>query len=122
MELKKQKPVPMTPEEALPLIINTKSSKSTYLAYRSSAKKCNANVYPSWNNILSAKQLCYADENSLIIQDNSVEIKLQNLLNLTARRLCKLQEEVFKSLPSTQFNLTCKWGIDGSSGRSNYRQ
>lgn len=114
--------VPMSPDEALALIINTKSSKSIYLSYRSSAKNCNADIYPSWHKILSAKKSCYPDENSIIVSNISVEIKLQDLLNLTTGRLCKLQEEVFMLSSSKTFTLICKWGIDGSSGQSNYRQ
>lgn len=114
--------VPMSPDEALALIINTKSSKSIYLSYRLAAKNCNANIYPSWHKILSAKKSCYPDENSIIVTNISVEINLQALLNLTISRICKLQEEVFLTCTSKTFTLICKWGIDGSSGQSNYRQ
>lgn len=122
LEDSKQTVVPMTSEDALSLLINTKSSKSTYLAYRESAINCNANIYPSWNKILSAKRDCLPDPNKITIQDTEVEIKLQDLLNLTADRICKLQANVLTSVSSTRLVLLCKWGIDGSSGQSNYRQ
>lgn len=118
-ETKKQK---LTPEEALALIINTKSSKSTYLAYRATAKNCNTNIYPSWNSILTAKRNCYPNKESFEITDNQAEIKLEALLHLTAKRLCQLQEEVLNSFASNRLTLICKWGLDGSSGQSNYRQ
>lgn len=116
------KVVPMTPEEALGLIINTKSSKRLYLQYRESAKKCNANIYPSWHKILKAKLSCYPDPRALKISPTEVEVRLQDLLYLTAMRICQMQEEVLRSVSSNKLVLFCKWGIDGSSGQSNYRQ
>lgn len=49
--------VPMSPNEALALIINTKLSKSTYLSYRFFTKNSNADIYLFWHKILSAKQI-----------------------------------------------------------------
>ena len=117
-----QKVLPLTPEEALSLIITTKSSKSTYLAYRAVAKQCKANIYPAWNTILSAKQACYPDKNAIIVNEVEAEIKLQDLLDLTIRRICELQAEVIEQYSSDKLVLFCKWGIDGSSGQSNCRQ
>lgn len=114
--------VPLSPDEALALIINTKSSKATYLAYREAAKNCNANIYPSWHNILAAKQACYPASSSIKLSDVEVECNLQDLLHLTARRICELQEDVLTSVSNTEFVLFCKWGMDGSSGQSNYKQ
>lgn len=57
-----QEVLPFTPEEALSLIITTKSSKSTYLAYRAAAKQCKADIYSAWSKILSAKQAGYPEK------------------------------------------------------------
>ncbi|CAH0547269.1 unnamed protein product [Brassicogethes aeneus] len=112
----------LTPEQALSLIINTKSSKATYLAYRMAAKSCNNNIYPSWNKVLAAKSKCYPHPGQVIVEDMGVEINLQELLNLTAHRLCTLQKDVLETFFGKQLTLVCKWGLDGSSGQSNYRQ
>lgn len=50
---------------------------------------------------------------------------MQALLDHTARRILQTQVEVIKSLPQDKVeNLTLifKWGCDGSSGHSNYKQ
>jgi hypothetical protein len=47
----------MSAVEAFSLIINTKSSKSTCLSYREASKQCEANIYPSWHDILFAKKM-----------------------------------------------------------------
>lgn len=117
-----QEALALTPEEALSLIITTKSSKSTYLDYRAAAKQCKVNIYPAWSKILSAKQACYPDKNSIKVNEIGGEIKLQDLLDLTIRRICELQAEVIQLYSSDKLVLFCKWGIDGTSGQSNYRQ
>lgn len=121
-ETNKLQPIPLTPDEAVSLIVSTKSSKETYLAYRSVAKRCKSNIYPSWNNVLLAKQACYPNSNAITVNDTAAEIDLENLLHLTASRICQLQSEVIRNCSSDQLTLLCKWGIDGSSGQSNYRQ
>lgn len=112
----------LSPEDALALIINTKSSKSTYLSYRDASKQCGANIYPSWHNILLAKQSCYPEQSSIISSESAAEVRLENLLHLTAKRICEMQAEVIDLYSSSKMLLLCKWGLDGSSGQSNYRQ
>ena len=56
------------------------------------------------------------------------KMKLQNLLTHTAQRIILVQADVFRSnfslneggLVSTV--LICSWGLDGSSGHSNYNK
>lgn len=98
----------LTEDQALALIINTRSSKSTYLAYRMAAKSCKSNLYPSWNKILAAKSKCYPEPGKVIAGDIGAEIDLQALLNLTALRLCILQKDVLESYSGQHLNLICE--------------
>jgi hypothetical protein len=116
--------VAYSPEEALSLIINAKLSKRQYLLIRVEAKARNAPIYPSWHHILEAKQKCYPNLGSIQITESSAEVRLQDLLDLTTRRIFSLQDELVTSLPegSKNFKMLCKWGCDGSSGQSSYKQ
>lgn len=62
------------PEEALAVVINTKSSKTSYLSYRMLANVSNANIFPSWNKIPKAKQKCYPDQNAILITATEAKI------------------------------------------------
>ncbi|CAH1108234.1 unnamed protein product [Psylliodes chrysocephalus] len=54
------------------------------------------------------------------------EIKLQDLLDHTASRILLVQEDVFDQISldniSQELNLILKWGCDGSTGHSQYKQ
>lgn len=55
-----------------------------------------------------------------MVTDTLVQINLQSILNLTVIRLlsaCKIQFE-----PETRLQLISKWGFDGASNQSMYKQ
>jgi len=68
---------------------------------------------------------CYPIKSDITVTECSAEVKLQALLNHTTERILLTQMDVIKSLSSEKvrnFNLICKWGCDGTSGQSRYKQ
>ena len=118
------KPTCYTEDEALGLVIEGKLSKHQYSLIRSQAKERNANIYPSYNNIVKAKQRCYPPKENITITESSAEVQLQALLDHTTRRIIETVESVITFLPTDHKNLIMisKWGFDGSSGQSQYKQ
>ena len=117
---------PFTPEEALGMIVDLKLSKYQYTSLRQLTKDKGIDIYPSYEAIKKAKGECYPEENGIIIKDTSAEIKLQSLLDCTATRLVKLQEDVLSVSNSEMLlenvEILYKWGFDGSSGQRQYKQ
>lgn len=74
---------------------------------------------------MQAKTECYPSATDIIITECSAEVKLQALLDHTAQRILLIQKDVIKSLTSDNVryvNLICKWGCDGTSGQSSFKQ
>lgn len=118
-------PSKYTPEEALALYVEGKFTKAQYIAIQSGAKLHGANIYPPYHVLKLAKKECYPPDDMMKIADISAEIKLQALLDHTIIRLIKVQQEVIsQNLPTdiSELTLICKWGCDGSSGQSTYKQ
>lgn len=114
----------ISPERALSLYIENKMTKKQYCAIRLINKEHNADIYPAYKHILDAKTHCYPDD--ITITEKYGEIKLQSLLNHTAQRLVSVQSEVLEHVMASEtlknITITYKWGCDGSSGHSKYKQ
>lgn len=119
-------PTSYTPEEALALYVDGRYTKNSYILMQSGAKSRNANIYPSYNVLREAKKRCYPEKSSMSATDVSAEVGLQALVDHTVRRIVEVQKEVItKAITESSirtFNMTYKWGCDGSSGHSNYKQ
>ena len=82
-------------------------------------------LYPSYHQVLEAKKQCYPSPFEIIGTESSAEVKLQLLLDHIVGLLFLVQADVIKSLPSEKkcdFQLICKWGCDGTSGQSTFKQ
>ncbi|KAE9522334.1 hypothetical protein AGLY_017280, partial [Aphis glycines] len=113
-------PIPYTADEALAFIIDNKLKKQQYINIRLGSKKRNCNIYPTYENIIIAKTNCYP--NNMDIGESSCKIPLQDLLDHTTNRIFQVPEVCKISLNSTKLEMLYKWGCDGSSGQSQYRQ
>lgn len=113
-------PIPYTADEALAFIIDNKLTKQQYISIRLGSKKRNCDIYPSYENIKIAKQNCYPD--NMDIGESSCQIPLQNLLDHTAKRICQISDVCEINFSATNLEMLYKWGCDGSSGQSQYRQ
>lgn len=107
-------------EEALAMIIDAKLSRDQYLIIRSKDPK----KFPSYKIIQEAKKQCYPHRESIVVTNTSAEVTLQSLLDHTAIRLIEVQKEVMQVLSENlkHIFLISKWGFDGSSGHSEYKQ
>ncbi|XP_071581303.1 uncharacterized protein [Temnothorax nylanderi] len=110
---------------ALSIMVEAKLTKKQYNIIRSSMKKHNCRLYPNYNAVRAAKELCYPPRFSITITESSADIKLQDLLDHTCERLLFTQREVIRSLNTEMFikaDLICKWGCNESPGQSEYKQ
>lgn len=92
---------------------------------RKLGKENNCKLFPSYEKVMEAKKHCYPQYNAIKITETSAEVQMQALLDHTVHRILLVQNVVIQKL--TQENvrsmvLICKWGCDGSSGQSEYKQ
>ncbi|CAH0558613.1 unnamed protein product [Brassicogethes aeneus] len=83
----------------------------------------NPDRFPSYKILQDEKKKCYL--NNIRVSETSADVPLQALLNHTVERLITVQENVLLSLPNeelSKLHLITKWGFDGSSGHSSYKQ
>jgi len=116
---------PYRSDEALALFISNKMTVHQYKTIQQEAKNRGFNLYPCYEMVLKEKQKCYPSVENITVTDISAEVNLQALLDHTASRLCcYVIPEVFERLDENQANCTIvyKWGCDGSSGHSIYKQ
>lgn len=117
----KDQPQKFTPEEALSLFLDLGLSKDKYNFLRNELKKRNHDALPSYNKIVAAKKECLPE--MLQTTDTSASVPLQNLLDSTANRILKIKsQDEIEALDDTTLVLLSKWGCDGSSGQSEYKQ
>lgn len=114
-----------SPEEALALFLDCRLTKCSYIRLRKKALEAGHDLYPSYHALQKAKKSCYPQENCFTISETRVEVSLHQLIYLTIQRLCLALSTVLKHLTELghyKFTLDIKWGCDGSSGHSNYKQ
>lgn len=111
-----------SPQKALGLLISLKLSKWQYITLRESAIREGLNhLYPSYYRVQKEKNVCFPPEpkNSITVTDSSAKISLQALLDLTAKRIIKSLPE---SIQNKELILISKYGFDGASSQSRYKQ
>lgn len=109
-----------TKEEALSLYIETDLSKTQYIYLRSFLANKNLRaVLPSYKTLSTAKNECYPPPSSITVTNISAEVHLQELLDHTVARILKASSVLTNS---KRLKLYSKWGCDGSSGQSEYKQ
>ena len=112
-----------TPNEALALILDNNMSRSDYQRPRNNAVRKGCNLYPAYNSVWKAKELCLPEYDLWTVTDYAAEVNMQALVNHTALRLIECQAEVINSLEDLQgMTLRSKVGFDGSTGQNLYTQ
>ncbi|XP_067619422.1 uncharacterized protein [Eurosta solidaginis] len=108
--------------EALAYYVDSKSTTHGYKTTRKWSIKAGHKVYPSFYSLRKAKEEFYPNE--IDVGETRAEIKVQSILDKTIERLVLANQEVFVSLLPTKltYTLISKWGCDGSSGHSTYKQ
>ncbi|KAF0291308.1 hypothetical protein FJT64_010548 [Amphibalanus amphitrite] len=120
----KPSPQKLTDDQGLALFIDGRYSKDSWQNTRLTLITQNSDVFPAYNHISSAKEKCYPV--GINITGERAEVPLQSLLAHTAARLVELQEPVIRQVAgkdgTVALELICKWGYDGSSSHSQYKQ
>ncbi|XP_055903188.1 uncharacterized protein LOC129939232 [Eupeodes corollae] len=111
----------MSGEEALSVMVEAKLTRHQYNIIRAKDPE----RFPSYKVVQNAKKMCYPKKEEMHVTDSSAEVTLQALMDHTVDRLVLAQKEVILTLNEEQLRnlcLICKWGFDGSSGHSSYKQ
>lgn len=117
----------LSSDEALAYYVDSKSTTHSYKQTRKWSMLAGHQVFPSFYSLRKAKKACLPLDEHVMITETSAEINLQALLNKTTERLVLAQNEVITACSSSgsecsSFILISKWGCDGSSGHSTYKQ
>ncbi|KAJ2941414.1 hypothetical protein O0L34_g3622 [Tuta absoluta] len=118
----KQKPIILSEDKSLAICTSLSLSKWKYLTLRSFLKEEElVAALPSYAKLLAAKKRCYPSEESIEITERGARIRLQDLLDHTVKRIL-LDFGPVTSTSNEGLKMVWKWGLDGSSSQSNYKQ
>lgn len=98
-------------------------TRHTYRIIRKRESQNGVHVYPPYSKVVKAKARCYPP--GIKITETRAEVPLQSLLDHLSSRILDVQSDVIVTLPENQVNnlqLIIKYGFDGSSGQSQYKQ
>ncbi|XP_066967697.1 uncharacterized protein [Macrobrachium rosenbergii] len=106
-------------EEALALIIDLYLGIEAYRTLRQGALHHGFDLYPSYHEVLKAKSQTYPL--NIFVNEMECSVRLQEILDLTAKRiLMTYEEDILKKV--SKFTIVSKYGMDGSTGYSKYKQ
>ncbi|XP_059223235.1 uncharacterized protein LOC131997013 [Stomoxys calcitrans] len=103
-------------KEALGLYVDMDLSYRTYNMMRNLVNSFHKDCFPSYKALFKSKQELIPHD--IEVTESSAEIPLQSLLNQTAKSLM----DSHNLCPKKDITLECKWGFDGSSNHSVYKQ
>lgn len=109
----------LPPEKALSVFVEGGFSRHQYDIIRENDR----DRFPSYKAIQEQKKRCYPL--GIEISSLRAEVKVQDLLNHTSERILTLQKDVLQQFDDNDLSnlfLICKYGFDGSSGFSEYKQ
>lgn len=109
----------MSSEKALGTMLSLKLTKWQYNTMKKSVQEEGFDIFPSYYSIQKAKSECYPPKEDIEITDMSAQIKIQSLLDKTVERLIKIVEI---GDDKNKLKLISKYGFDGASNQSNYKQ
>lgn len=106
----------LSPSDALALYLNLDISERKYNILRKAVNVLHPHCFPSLYSLRNQKQKLVP---TVTATETSAEVDLKSIMRLTTERvldLCKVQDKMCK------LQLIGKWGMDGSSGHSRYKQ
>lgn len=106
----------LTPHQALALYLDLDLSERKYNLLRSVVNEIHKDCFPSLYAINQVKNALLPS--SINVSETSAEVDVQELVQKTAESIAKVTD----LKEGKQVKLTCKWGFDGSSGHSQYKQ
>ncbi|RNA22733.1 hypothetical protein BpHYR1_040569 [Brachionus plicatilis] len=81
--------VKFTANEALSIFISCNLTQASYQFIRNIARQKNADIFPTYDEVLCAKNECFDKE--INVDELKAEVNVQDLLNITARRLIQIE-------------------------------
>ena len=115
------KPPRILPDRALAFLLVNKLSKAQYENVRSLLKEVDLlDVVPAYNHVREAKPKCIPE--GLKVTETECTVPLASLLQHTSRRILESKSESELEALDSHLTLVAKWGCDGSSGHSKYKQ
>ena len=110
-------------DEALALVVDLDLTRAAYRSMRRAAMDHGCSLYPPCGKIRDAKVQCMPPAETIVVESHLAQVPLQDLLHHTAGRLLQLQADVLANMKKpAELTLICKWGLDGSTGHSRYKQ
>lgn len=110
-------------DEALALLVDLQLSKPQYEQLRKQSIDRNAKLLPPYYKVADCKKSCYPPKESIKLTDYGAEIDLQALLDHTVQRIIETcDKKLFDGISDSNFEACFKWGIDGASSQSLYKQ
>lgn len=107
--------------EALSAFIDLDLTKAQYMYLKNLTNERKCCIFPPYYKIQEIKRSCYPPSSTIEITNTYAKvINIQDLLDHTAARILKI-DSVFQKQHRTLI-LYSKWGCDGSSGQSQYKQ
>ncbi|CAG0903756.1 unnamed protein product [Cyprideis torosa] len=107
-------PPDYSPARALRLMVECELSVNQYKILRD-----DMNVYPSYDRVLQERKALTPE--GIQANEHSVRVPVQNLLDMTVRRLISLIADSVSASGTTRVELIAKWGLDGSTNHSDYK-
>jgi hypothetical protein len=133
--LNKQTPRMISSETAVALIATCSLSQKDYQTIRNVSKAHGADIFPPYRKTLASKKECYPANAKFC--ETAAEQPLQDLVDHTAKRILDIdsvKESIVGSIEPDNCNqlsngvlsmdivLKSKWGFDGATGQSIYKQ
>lgn len=109
----------LTPTEALCTFLDADLTVHQYVIIREADKV----RFPPYKQVLEAKKTCYPCEEAIVINEKSIHVSLQALLDHSCTRIMEylhLKSISFENV--VNIKLYWKWGMDGTSGLTEYKQ
>jgi len=106
----------LSPHQALALYLDLDLSDRKYKLLRSVVNGAHNNCFPSLYSLNVTKNSLLPT--NMTVDDISASVNLLELLELTVQSIIK----IVRLEGSNELKLVCKWGFDGSSGHSQYKQ
>lgn len=106
----------LSAREALSLYVDLDLSERKYSVLRSTINSIHPNCFPSLYALKAEKKKILPEQ--VKVTETTAEVDLQNLLNKTSESIVNQ----LSPKKTTTATLKCKYGFDGSSGHSNYKQ
>lgn len=108
------------PEKALSIMYKLNLGVAAYKLLKKECMELGHDIFPSYYNVRKVREEFLPDESNFKVTEKSAECNVQALLDETAKSIDRIDSVVLPE--DREYLLLSKWGGDGSSGHSMYKQ